>query len=81
MTRAEERIKIKAWPIPIGSRRYVLSHNEFQVFLADLTPFAVEARYGDYREKLTEIIDSKMVAEYLKKTKKAYEWLKKRIKN
>ncbi len=54
--------------------------NEFQVFLADLTPFAIEARYGDYKEKLTEIIDSKMAVKYLNKTKKVYEWLKKRIK-
>jgi hypothetical protein len=28
-----------------------------------LTPYHVEARYGDYKEKLSEIIDEKKVKE------------------
>ena len=32
-------------------------------FLAELTPYHVEARYGDYKEKLAEIIGEKKVEE------------------
>ena len=49
-------------------------------FLADLTPFAIEARYGDYRSRLSEIIDRKKSRDYLDMTRKVYQWLKKRIK-
>jgi HEPN domain-containing protein len=33
-----------------------LSSEQFN-FLAELTPYHVETRYGDYKEKLSEIID------------------------
>ncbi|MDI6759187.1 MAG: HEPN domain-containing protein [Candidatus Omnitrophota bacterium] len=41
---------------------------EEQNFLADLAPFAVEARYGDYRDKLSEIVNRKSASNYLVKT-------------
>lgn len=50
-----------------------------QGFLADLTPFAIEARYGDYRKKLSEITDNKMAADYLEKTKRLFKWLQRRM--
>ncbi len=49
-------------------------------FLADLTPFAIEARYGDYRDKLSEIIDGKTAGIYFKKTRKLFECLLNKIK-
>ena len=49
-------------------------------FLADLTPFAIEARYGDYRSKLSEIVNRKKAQDYLDKTKKVYKWLVKKVK-
>jgi HEPN domain-containing protein len=53
---------------------------EYKDFLADLTPFAIEARYGDYRRSLSEIIDRKMAKKYLEKTKRTYKWLRIKIK-
>ena len=54
--------------------------DENKDFLADLTPFAIESRYGDYRNRLSEIIGRKMARNYLDKTKEMYKWIKKRIK-
>ncbi|MFA5430291.1 MAG: HEPN domain-containing protein [Candidatus Omnitrophota bacterium] len=50
-------------------------------FLSNLTPFAVESRYGDYRCKLSEIINKKTAFDYLEKTKTVFKWLKKRIES
>jgi HEPN domain-containing protein len=49
-------------------------------FLSDLTPFAIESRYGDYRQRLSEIINKKMAVIYFGKTKEIYKWLRKKIK-
>ncbi len=49
---------------------------EYQEFLADLTPFAIEARYGDYRKSLSEIINQEGAKVYLLKTKEIFKWLK-----
>ena len=59
---------------------YHLMTNEDQDFLADLTPFAIESRYGDYRRKLSEIINKKMAKKYFEKSKEIFKWLKKRIR-
>ena len=56
---------------------YPEMNEDQQDFLADLTPFAIEARYGDYRSKLSEIIDRKKAGKYLIKAQKVYQWLKK----
>ena len=50
-----------------------------QNFLADLTPFAIEARYGDYRKSLSEIIDRKKSKRCLLETKEIFKWLRKRL--
>jgi HEPN domain-containing protein len=44
-------------------------------FLAELTPYHIEARYGDYKESLSEIIDTKKAQSVYKKTQEIYEWL------
>lgn len=59
---------------------YLEISDDQQDFLADLTPFAIEARYGDYRSKLSEIINKGKAGKYLIETEKVYQWLKKRIK-
>ncbi|MBU0567233.1 HEPN domain-containing protein [bacterium] len=53
----------------------------YQDFLADLTPFAIEARYGDYRESLLEIIDQKGAQVCLSKTKEVFKWLTEELKS
>ena len=49
-------------------------------FLADLTAFAVEARYGDYRRSLSEIVNRRKAAHYLCKTQEVFKWLKRPLK-
>lgn len=59
---------------------YPLMTIEFKDFLTDLTPYAVESRYGDYKRKLSEIINKKMAIKYLDKTEEIFKWLRKRVK-
>lgn len=59
---------------------YHLMSNEHQDFLANLTPFAIEARYGDYKRKLSEIIDRRTASIYFDKAKGVFGWLRKKIK-
>ena len=49
-------------------------------FLAELTPYHIEARYGDYKESLTEIIDTKKAQSVYKKTQEIYKWLYRKIR-
>ena len=49
-------------------------------FLAELTPYHIEARYGDYKESLSEIINDKEGEQIYRKTKGIYEWLYQKIK-
>jgi HEPN domain-containing protein len=44
-------------------------------FLAELTPYHIEARYGDYKEKLSEIIDEQKAREVYKETLEMHKWL------
>jgi hypothetical protein len=44
-------------------------------FLAELTPYHIEARYGDYKEKLSEIIYKQKAQEVYKKTLEIHKWL------
>jgi len=55
-----------------------LSSEQFN-FLAELTPYHIEARYGDYKEKLSEIIDEQMAQQVYKKTMEIHQWLYQRI--
>ena len=44
-------------------------------FLAELTPYCIEARYGDYRESLSEIINEQRAREVYAKTQEIFQWL------
>lgn len=48
-------------------------------FLAELTPFSIEARYGDYKESLSEIIDKEKAEEIFRETERTFQWLLQRI--
>jgi hypothetical protein len=50
------------------------------IFLAELTPYHVEARYGDYKEKLSEIIDKNKAQEVYGKTLEIHKWLYQKTK-
>ena len=48
-------------------------------FLAELTPYCIEARYGDYKENLSEIIDMKKASEIYNETERLFRWLFQKI--
>lgn len=49
-------------------------------FLAELTPYHIEARYGDYKESLSEIINAWGAGRIYEKTKGLHKWLYQKIK-
>ena len=49
-------------------------------FLAELTPYHIEARYGDYKENLFEIINEKKAEQVYKKTREIHKWIYQKIK-
>jgi HEPN domain-containing protein len=48
-------------------------------FLAELTPYCIEARYGDYKESISEIIDKEKAKNIYKETKEVFKWLFQKI--
>ena len=48
-------------------------------FLAELTPYCIEARYGDYKESLSEIIDKEKAEDIFKETERIFQWLLQKI--
>ncbi|MGA1840530.1 MAG: HEPN domain-containing protein [bacterium] len=48
-------------------------------FLAELTPYCIEARYGDYKESLSEIINQQKAIELYNKTQDIFAWLSQKI--
>ncbi len=63
----------------IASISNKLTSEQFN-FLAELTPYHIEARYGDYKESLSEIINGKEAEQVYRKTKGIYKWLYQKIK-
>jgi HEPN domain-containing protein len=55
-----------------------LNSDQFN-FLAELTPYCIEARYGDYKASLSEIIDEGTAREVHKKTQEIFKWLYQKI--
>ena len=49
--------------------------------LADLNPYCVKARYGDYKHKLSELCDRKTAISLVSRTEGMFKWLQKRIGN
>ena len=48
-------------------------------FLAELTPYCVEARYGDYKESLSEIVNAEKAKVVYEKTREIFGWLFQKI--
>lgn len=63
----------------IASISNELTSEQFN-FLAELTPYHIETRYGDYKESLSEIINDKEAEQVYRKTKGIYKWLYQKIK-
>ena len=48
-------------------------------FLAELTPYCIETRYGDYKESLSEIINEERARKVYEKTQEMFKWLYRKI--
>lgn len=57
-----------------------LLSSEQSTFLAELTPFCIEARYGDFKESLSEIINKEMAGLTYLKTLEMFEWFYQKIR-
>jgi HEPN domain-containing protein len=55
-------------------------NSEQRNFLAELTPFCIEARYGDFKESLSEIIDREKAEVVFQQTREFFRWLYPKIK-
>ena len=62
----------------IAEIRDDLSPGQFD-FLAELTPYCIEARYGDYKQSLSEIINKEKAIEVYDKTEEIFQWLYRKI--
>lgn len=48
-------------------------------FLERLTPFAIKARYGSYKRRMSEICNRKTAVEFIQLTEGFLKWLRKKI--
>ena len=62
----------------IAGIRNDLNTEQFN-FLAELTPYCIETRYGDYKESLSEIINEERARKVYKKTQEMFKWLYRKI--
>jgi len=58
----------------VAGIRNALNAEQFN-FLAELTPYCIEARYGDYKESLAEIINAERARKVYDKTHEIFKWL------
>lgn len=65
--------------VEIAGIRGELTSDQFH-FLAGLTPYHIEARYGDYKESLSEIINGKTAQQVYNDTGEFFEWLCQKIR-
>ena len=64
--------------VEIAEIKNHLNSEQFN-FLAELTPYCIEARYGDYKESLSEIINEQNAREVYEKTQEIFKWLYREI--
>ena len=56
-----------------------LSEEDRQL-LADLNPYYIKARYGEYKDALSKVCTADRAAYFLKKTEEWIQWLKQKIR-
>lgn len=47
--------------------------------LAELTPYCIKARYGEYKRRLSELCDRNTAVKLLRRTERLFKWLRKKI--
>lgn len=50
-----------------------------KLLLADLNPFYIKARYGEYKDALSRVCSAETAAQFLKSTENFIKWLKPKI--
>lgn len=53
---------------------------KFRNLLADLNPYYIKARYGEYKEALSKVCGAEQASHFLKTTEEMAVWLKQRMK-
>jgi len=53
---------------------------EHQQLLADLNPYYIKARYGEYKDSLSKVCKEEQAKDFLQKTEGFVLWLKQKIK-
>lgn len=53
---------------------------DFQQLLANLNPYYIKARYGEYKDSLSEVCKKEQAEQYLSQTREISQWLKQKIK-
>lgn len=53
---------------------------EHQKLLADLNPYYIKARYGEYKNALAKVCTAGKAADFLKKTEELAKWLRAKIR-
>jgi HEPN domain-containing protein len=64
--------------VEITEMKNQLNSEQFN-FLEELTPYRIEARYGDHKGSLSEIINEQKAKEIYKKTQGIFKWLYREI--
>lgn len=49
--------------------------------LAELTPYCVKARYGEYKRHLSELCSHTLAMQLVARTERMFKWLQRRIGN
>ena len=52
-----------------------------RLLLADLNPYYIKARYGEYKDKLASVCTQEKAKRFFRETKELVKWLKARIKS
>lgn len=53
---------------------------ELQMFLANLNPYYIKARYGEYKESLSKVCNEQQARLFLDKTEEMIKWLKQKMR-
>jgi len=54
--------------------------NRYQLLLADLNPYYIKARYGEYKDELASVCTKDKANRFFKGTEELLKWLKAKIK-
>lgn len=54
---------------------------DFQQLLADLNPYYIKARYGEYKDSLAKVCKAEQAKNFMSRTKEFFQWLRQKIRS